>query len=118
MECYFSDHLSKLNKAKLSDELRIAKIVQKEWLPVNVVCTNSKVLVCNIDKAQTFNVHIISPDSKAVNTNDIPITDPLAIALLGYQQGVIVDWEMRDGINRFQIISVYHEDTPQTLSTA
>ncbi|MFD2163302.1 GreA/GreB family elongation factor [Paradesertivirga mongoliensis] len=120
MECYFSRHLSEFNKAKLSQELRKAKIVKKEFLPTNVICTNSKVLVSNIDKGQTFNVHIIGSEAKGRNNNDIPITDPLAIALLGYASGVVVEWEMGDGVNRFEVISVYQEDNDAfpTLSIA
>lgn len=120
MECFLSPHLSEFNKAKLSQELRVAKIVQKEFLPTNVICANSKVLVSNIDKSQTFNVHIIAHNAESRDNNDIPITDPLAIALLGYASGVVVEWEMRDGINRFEVISVYQEDSDAlpTLSIA
>ena len=110
MECYFSAYLSGANKAKLSAELHAAKIIEKEWLPTNVICTNSKVLVSNIEKNQTFNIHIIYPGIQGVNNNDIPLTDPLAIALLGYPGGAVVEWEMPDGVNKFQIISVYQED--------
>ena len=105
-ECYYSDYISVFNKAKLSEELRNAKIVISECLPSNVVRNNSNVLVCNINKIQTFNIHIVSHNGANKKTNAIPISDPLAIALLGYQTGAIAEWEMHDGINRFQIISV------------
>jgi regulator of nucleoside diphosphate kinase len=107
MECYFSDHISVFNKERLSQELRNAKIVMSECVPSNVVRANSNVLVCNIDKSQTFNIHIVSHDGTNKKSNDIPISDPLAIALLGYQTGAIAEWEMPDGINRFQIVSVH-----------
>ncbi len=110
MECYFLDHISVFNKANLSEELRNAKIVINECLPSNVVRINSNVLVCNIDKSQTFNVHIVSLDATNKRSNDIPISDPLAIALLGYSSGSVVEWEMEDGLNKFLVISVSQED--------
>ncbi|MEJ6982242.1 GreA/GreB family elongation factor [Pedobacter sp. P351] len=110
MECYFSEHISAFNKEILSNELKNAKIVMKEYLPGNVVSANSIVLVCNIDKSQTFNIRIISIEDSTEKPSDIQISDPLAVALLGYQTGDIAEWEMRDGINRFQIVSVHQAD--------
>jgi regulator of nucleoside diphosphate kinase len=115
-ECYYSDYISVFNKAKLSEELRNAKIVISECLPSNVVRSNSNVLVCNIDKSQTFNIRIVSLGDTNKKSNDIPISDPLAIALLGYQTGAIAEWEMRDGINRFQIISVQQMDADPVIN--
>jgi regulator of nucleoside diphosphate kinase len=116
MECYNSNYISVFNKARLFEELRDSKIVNSESLPSNVVRNNSNVLVCNIDKSQTFNVHIVSDPGVDKKTNDIAISDPLAIALLGYQTGAITEWEMRDGINRFQIISVRQADMERVIN--
>jgi len=116
-ECYFSDHISPFNKEKLSHDLRNVKIMRSEYLPSNVVRTNSSVLVTCIDKSQTFNIHIVSLDSMTKKSNQIPISDPLAVALLGYRTGSIVEWEMLDGIHQFQIVSVHQADVDSVLNS-
>lgn len=109
-ECYLSAELTEFNKSKLFQELKDAKIVKKESLPLNIVCAKVKVLVFNMDKKQTFSIHIVESDTISRKPTELPLTDPIAIALLGYPTGAITEWEMPDGINRFKIISVHQED--------
>ena len=111
IDCYFSGRLYAFNRARLLQELRNAKVVNSEYVPSNVVRSNSDVLVGNLDKCQTFNIHIVSPDRKRRKPNDIPASDPLAVALLGYQTGAITEWELSDGVNRFQVVSVHQPET-------
>ena len=94
------------NKQKLFLELKDAKIVGQQNMPLNVVSSNTNVLVWNINKDQTFSVSIIAEDSPEHGTNKIPVTDPIAVALLGYPVGAMTEWEMKDGINKFKVISV------------
>jgi regulator of nucleoside diphosphate kinase len=106
MEYYFTIGLSPFTKRKLFNELNDARIVTEDNLPLNVVCAGSKVLVRNIDKMQTYSVHIVNTDTDRVKKNTILVSDPLAIALLGYSAGNLTEWEMSDGINRLELISV------------
>ena len=94
------------NKQKLFLELKDAKIVGQQCMPLNVVSSNTNVLIWNINKDQTFSVSIIAEDSPEYGTNKIPVTDPIAVALLGYPAGAMTEWEMKDGINKFKVISV------------
>jgi len=94
------------NKQKLFVELKDAKIVGQQSMPLNVVSPNTNVLIWNINKDQTFSVSIIAEDSPEHGTNKIPVTDPMAVALLGYPVGAMTEWEMKDGINKFKVISV------------
>jgi regulator of nucleoside diphosphate kinase len=110
MKHYFSAGLSAFNKKKLFNELNDARIVSKDNLPLNVVREGSKVLVRNIDKKQTYSVHIVGTNPDKTKTNQIPLSDPLAIALLGYSGGDQTQWEMSEGINRFELISVHQSN--------
>jgi len=85
-------------------------------LPLNTVCKNSKVLVWNMDRKHTFTVKIVMSDEFDGNENYISVTDPIAIALLGYPSGAVTEWEMPDGINRFKIISVSQLDTDSVIN--
>ncbi|WP_183558672.1 GreA/GreB family elongation factor [Mucilaginibacter sp. SP1R1] len=107
MKYYFTNGLSPFNKRKLFNELNDARIVSKDNLPLNVVRTGSKVLVRNIDKMQTYSVHIVDKNPDKAKMNRILLSDPLAIALLGYSDGDQTEWEMNKGISRLELISVH-----------
>ncbi|SDD75442.1 Transcription elongation factor, GreA/GreB, C-term [Mucilaginibacter pineti] len=107
MKYYFTLGISAFNKRKLFNELNSARIVSKDNLPLNVACAGSKVLVRNIDKMQTYSVHIVVNNPDKAKMNRISLSDPLAIALLGYSDGDQTEWEMRDGINRIELVSVH-----------
>ena len=94
------------NKQKLFLELKDAKIVGQQSMPLNVVSSNSDVLIWNINKNQTFSISIVAEDSTEHGTNKIRVTDPIVVALLGYPEGAMTEWEMKDGINKFKVISV------------
>lgn len=94
------------NKQKLFLELKDAKIVGQQCMPLNVVSSNTDVLIWNINKNQTFSISIIAEDSPEHGPNKIPVTDPIVVALLGYPVGAMTEWEMKDGINKFKVISV------------
>jgi hypothetical protein len=94
------------NKQKLFFELKDAKIVGQQSMPLNVVSPNTNVLIWNINKNQTFSISIVAEDSPEHGTNKIPVTDPIVIALLGYPVGAMTEWQMKDGINKFKVISV------------
>lgn len=102
--------LSEFNRSKLYQELKDCRIVNKECLPLNVVCRNAKVVVWNMDKRHTYTVTIVMPEAADVKENKIAITDPVAIALLGYATGAVTEWEMPSGVNRLKIISVSQLD--------
>lgn len=112
---YFKKGLSVFNRHKLFGELKGARIVTKDNLPLNIARQGSKVLVRNITKNQTYRIHIVAENSDGVNLNKILVTDPLSIALLGYADGHRTEWEMPDGVQQFEVISVsQHIDDDKT----
>ncbi|MEO6633517.1 MAG: GreA/GreB family elongation factor [Mucilaginibacter sp.] len=107
---YNSVTIPAFNKRKLYQELKDAKIVRKQSMPLNVVSSNAKVLIWNMNKGQTFSIRIVAADSIGYGPNDIPVTDPIVVALLGYPTGAMTEWEMKDGINQFKVMSVQHDE--------
>ena len=109
-EQYVSQNIPVFNKQKLYQELKDAKIVQKQCMPLNVVSSHAKVLIWNKNKGQTFSIRIVPAGSIGYGPNDIPVTDPIVVALLGYPTGAETEWEMKDGINQFRVVSVQQEE--------
>jgi regulator of nucleoside diphosphate kinase len=110
MKYYFTKGLSVFNKRKLFVELNDAHIVSEGNLPMNIARQGSKVLVKNISKNQTYRVHIVPQNSELARSSDIPISDTLSIALLGYADGHRTEWEMPDGVQQLEIISVRRDE--------
>lgn len=114
MKYYFTKGLSVFNKRKLFGELNDARIVSKDNLPLNIARQGSKVLVRNVGKHQTYRVHIVAHNPDPARLNKILISDPLSIALLGYADGHRTEWEMPDGIQQFELVSVrQYADDPE-----
>lgn len=102
-----SGRLSKFNKRQLMKELKNAYVVSKEYLPLNVITENVKVLLSNMRKGQTFSINIVKSALQGISRkNTVLTTDPIAIALLGYAPGAVTEWELEDGINTLKVISV------------
>jgi len=97
--------LSAFNRKKLLNELENARIVSSDYLPLNIVNYNTKIVVWNMDKNQTFTVHLVLPD-ETNGKEKISIFDPISLALIGYPSGAVTQWEMPDGINTFKVVSV------------
>ena len=110
MKYYFTKGLSVFNKRKLFVELNEAHIVSEGSLPLNIARQGSKVLVRNIVKNQTYRVHIVPQYYEPVRSGNILISDPLSIALLGYADGHCTEWEMPDGVQQLEIISVRRDE--------
>ena len=102
--------LSAYNRNKLLIELKEAKVVKKENLPLNIVATGSKVLLWNIHKGHTYTIWIVPPAEADGRKNKVSSLDPIAIALLGYPSGSVVEWEMGDEINQLKLLSVNQMD--------
>ena len=106
MKYYFTKGLSVFNKRKLFVELNDAHIVSEGLMPLNIARQGSRVLVRNIGKNQTYGVHMIPQNAVPGKSSNILMSDPLSIALLGYAHGHRTEWEMPDGVQQFELISV------------
>ena len=102
-------NLSEFNKQKLLGELKSAKVVKDDELPEDVVCLDSTVKICEEGIAKKFTFQIVLPSEANLKKNKISVFAPIGIALLGYQVGAHVSWEMPNGVKVFQILEVTHK---------
>lgn len=102
-----STRLSLFNRRRLKTELENARVMNSDNLPLNIVSSDSSVLISNLEKGHTFSIRIASLPGTIATGNVIPLTDSLALALLGYWPGAIVPWEFEQRIQRLKVLSVY-----------
>lgn len=101
-----STNLSEFNKQKLEQELNEAKVLADNELPADVVRLDSTVKIESVDNNKTFSFQLVMPAEANMKKQKLSVFAPIGIALLGYQTGAIVEWEMPDGVKKFKIIEV------------
>lgn len=90
------DPIEKKSHRKLYEELKTAQIVSEEELPKNVVRLNSIVTI------QTFfgrkdGMQLVIPSEGDLAKRKLSIMSPMGSALLGYQEGDKVLWNLPMG---------------------
>lgn len=98
--------LSKYNEAKLELELKHAKQVLRNDLPADVVTVDTNVKVKELESGKEFTYKLVAPAKARRKNNTLSILSPIGVAILGYTQGAVVQWEMPEGIKQYQIEEV------------
>lgn len=98
--------LSKYNEAKLELELKHAKQVLRNDLPADVVTVDTNVKVKELESGEEFTYKLVAPARARRKHNTLSILSPIGVAILGYTQGAVVQWEMPEGIKKYQIEEV------------
>jgi len=98
--------LSKYNEAKLELELKDAKQVLRNDLPADVVTVDTNVKVKELESGKEFSYKLVAPARARRKNNTLSILSPIGVAILGYTQGAVVQWEMPEGIKQYQIEEV------------
>ncbi|WP_423148367.1 GreA/GreB family elongation factor [Rubrolithibacter danxiaensis] len=98
--------LSDFNKNKLLQEMKSAKILPSKKIPDNVVSINTNVKIKDIETEEEFVFNLVSPTEARSKNNKLSVLSPIGLALLGYNSGELVDWEMADGLKKYLIEKV------------
>jgi len=98
--------LSKHNELKLEQELKYAHQVLRKNLPDKIVDLNKMVKVKEVGSDLESTINLVSPQKARRKHNTVSILSPIGIALLGYEEGAILSWEMPEGIKSYEILEV------------
>ncbi|NQX53453.1 GreA/GreB family elongation factor [Pedobacter panaciterrae] len=98
--------LSRYNEAKLELELKHARQVLRNELPADVVTVDTNVKVKEMESGKEFIYKLVAPAKARRKHNTLSILSPIGVAILGYTKGAIVQWEMPEGIKKYQIEDV------------
>lgn len=81
----------------LLQEIEKGQCYASERIPPQVVTMNSIVRIKYLDTNRTVDIQIVYPDQANIKENKLSIFAPIATALLGYQKGDQLDWEVPKG---------------------
>ncbi|WP_026904417.1 GreA/GreB family elongation factor [Pedobacter glucosidilyticus] len=103
---YKTSVLSDYNKQKLMEELKHATIIKTGSLPENVIGLYTHVVIEDMVSKKTFSFQIVPLEEANMKAHKISVFSPMAIAVLGYQEGSQVSWEMPGGLQNYLIKKV------------
>lgn len=98
--------LSRHNELKLEEELKSAKQIVRRNIPEKIVDLNKRVRIKELDSEQEFEYNLVAPQKAKRKNNTLSILSPIGVALLGYEEGAELSWEMPEGIKSYKILEV------------
>jgi regulator of nucleoside diphosphate kinase len=93
----------------LSQELDRAIISKKNNLDKSIIRINSFVTIEDVKAKKQMQIQIVLPSMANVKEGKISILAPLSVAIIGFKENDVVDWELPAGIKTLKIIAVRNE---------
>jgi regulator of nucleoside diphosphate kinase len=94
------------NIEDLETELKKARLVNKDEFPSDVVRLNSIVKVKEENKDKEIELTLVTPDKADIRQRKISVMAPIGTALIGFQKGEKVRWQVPSGSKTFTIMEV------------
>jgi regulator of nucleoside diphosphate kinase len=104
-----SSAFDRQNMEELQEELKFAKLVNKENFPDDVVRLNSRVKIKEENKDKVMELMLVLPDKADIKEKRISIMAPIGTALIGFKQGQQVNWQVPSGNKTFTIMEVVNQ---------
>lgn len=98
--------LSKTNEAALELQLKKANQVLRKDLPHDVVTVNTLVTVKDAVTGIETDFKFVSPDKARRKNGTVSILSPMGIAMIGYAEGALVEWEFEGSLKTNEIVKV------------
>jgi regulator of nucleoside diphosphate kinase len=91
---------------QLEKELDKATVINDSKLNNKIVRLNSLVKIMDEVSGKSSLLEIVLPAHADLKVKKISVLAPISIALLGFQEGDSLEWQMPGGLKRIKIISV------------
>ncbi|GAA3790138.1 nucleoside diphosphate kinase regulator [Corallibacter vietnamensis] len=92
----YKENTRKYSIDRLKEELNQAIIAEDKDVPVDVIRFNSLVTVATNDGWEN-SFELVLPEESDLKTNKISILTPMGLAVIGYAESDIIDWEFPGG---------------------
>ncbi len=93
----------------LQMELERAQVVSPEDIPAGTITMNAKFLLKHLDSEELTEYSLVYPEDADFFENKISIMAPIGTAMLGYQEGDEVDWQVPAGTVRLRVEKVLYQ---------
>jgi regulator of nucleoside diphosphate kinase len=92
----------------LKNELNRAVVVKDEEISKTQIQINSNVVVEEMESKQQMKFQIVLPSQTNIQQGKYSVLTPLSVAIIGFNEGDIVEWQLPSGIKKLKIISVHN----------
>lgn len=99
-------HLITKEISLLAKEIEKAKKVPEEKIDTNVIRINSHFEVLDVASGQLLKFQITLPKYSNLAEKKLSILSPLGVALIGFQEGMEIEWALPRGMKKLKILSV------------
>lgn len=97
--------------AEVEAKLSLAQVIDISKLPKNEkVVFGLTVEICNLDTEETKAYQIVGEDEADIEKGKISYKAPIARALIGKQQGDVVEFKAPNGLVEYEIVTVEYVD--------
>lgn len=98
---------------QLQHELNSAIRVADEKLDYDIIRLNSYFEVMDQSTGKILQLHLVMPKIADLSQQKISILSPLGVALIGFREGMLVEWVLPGGPKKLQILKVVNA-VPET----
>ena len=94
---------------RLENELDQAEIVAPQSIPKDVITMRSRVRLQDIDSGQEMVYSLVFPNEANLGQGKISVLAPIGTAIIGYQVGDTIEWEVPAGLKRLTVEAILYQ---------
>ncbi len=98
--------LSPYTFSRLSEELAGANVIAEDTSPKDIIKLGSEVELWEKTLNMRLAVKFVTPGIADAKQSKISILSPLGVALIGYREGDLVEWELHGIMRKYQVLKV------------
>jgi regulator of nucleoside diphosphate kinase len=99
-------HLITKEISLLAKEIELANKVPDLKIEPQVIRLNSHFEVQDVATGKLLNFQLTLPKFGNLAEKKLSVLSPLGVALIGFQEGMEIEWDLPGGLKKFKIISV------------
>ena len=97
------------NAKKLQEELKKARLVNRDQFPFDAVRLNSTIKIKTEGEGEVMELMLVTPDKANIKEKKISVMAPIGTALIGFRKGQKIKWQVPAGKKTFTIIDVIND---------
>ena len=94
---------------RLEEELERAEVVEQKDIPPDVITMRSTMSLKDLDTGEKVIYWLAFPTEANYSEGKISILAPVGTAMLGYQRGDVIEWEVPSGVRRLRVEEVLYQ---------
>jgi regulator of nucleoside diphosphate kinase len=101
----YKDAARKNSVLRLQSELETAIVSNEEEMPEDIIRFNSEITIVSNDGWEN-SFQLVSPTESNFSNKKLSVLTPMGLAVMGYAQGDVIDWEFPGGVKSLKVKKV------------